>query len=303
MTYYCKLLCIVLFVILLGGGKSQAQSKEVVVYRDYTRQEAALLDSLKREGVMSLFKGINELKKQVLGVKESTPVNVKPRREERRKMAPEEIIKLRRESVLTVNKYLRAMAGPEMVTGWATAVVLSEDGICVTNYHVFWELLDAKVKLNPRDSIMFVATESGRVYPITEVLSFNRAADMAFFKIDTRDDVLVPMPLGRDLPVGANVHLLSNPEGYPYAYTQGVVSRTITLNPVDPFANRMEMTADFAKGSSGGPIMDDRGNMVAMVSCIRAIYYSQQPPYYLQMNVKLTIPVSSLRMLMQGKNE
>ena len=63
------------------------------------------------------------------------------------------------------------------------------------------------------------------------------------------------------------------------------------------------MTADFAKGSSGGPIMDDRGNMVAMVSCIRAIYYSQQPPYYLQMNVKLTIPVSSLRMLMQGKNE
>lgn len=195
------------------------------------------------------------------------------------------------------------MAGPEMVTGWATAVVLSEDGICVTNYHVFWELLDAKVKLNPRDSIMFVATESGRVYPITEVLSFNRAADMAFFKIDTRDDVLVPMPLGRDLPVGANVHLLSNPEGYPYAYTQGVVSRTITLNPVDPFANRMEMTADFAKGSSGGPIMDDRGNMVAMVSCIRAIYYSQQPPYYLQMNVKLTIPVSSLRMLMQGKNE
>ena len=158
MTYYCKLLCIVLFVILLGGGKSQAQSKEVVVYRDYTRQEAALLDSLKREGVMSLFKGINELKKQVLGVKESTPVNVKPRREERRKMAPEEIIKRRRESVLTVNKYLRAMAGPEMVTGWATAVVLSEDGICVTNYHVFWELLDAKVKLNPRDCIMFVAT-------------------------------------------------------------------------------------------------------------------------------------------------
>ncbi len=83
------------------------------MYRDYTRQEAALLDSLKREGVMSLFKGINELKKQVLEVKESTPVNVKPRREERRKMAPEEIIKRRRESVLTVNKYLRAMAGPE----------------------------------------------------------------------------------------------------------------------------------------------------------------------------------------------
>ena len=49
--------------------------------------------------------------------------------------------------------------------------------------------------------------------------------------------------------------------------------------------------------------MDDCGNMVAMVSSLRAIFYSNQPPYSQQMNVKLTIPVSSLRMLMQGKNE
>lgn len=301
MGYYCRFVCVVLFFGLVGTIKCSAQQESKVVYRDYTRQEADLLDSLKREGIIASFKGINELKKQVLEVKESTPVHVKLRREGKRKMTPEEIIEWRRESVLTVNKYLRAMTGPEMVTGWATAVVLSEDGVCVTNYHVFWELLDSKVKLNPRDSIMFVATENGRVYPIMEVLSFNRAADMAFFKIDTRGDVLTPMPLGHDLPAGANVHLLSNPEGYPYAYTHGVVSRTITLNPMDSFANRMEMTADFAKGSSGGPIMDDRGNMVSMVSSIRAIYYSQQPPYNLQMNVKLTIPVSSFKRLFQEK--
>ena len=49
--------------------------------------------------------------------------------------------------------------------------------------------------------------------------------------------------------------------------------------------------------------MDDRGNMVSMVSSIRSIFYSNQPPYSQQMNVKLTIPVSSLKMLMQGKNE
>ncbi|WP_065220658.1 MULTISPECIES: S1 family peptidase [Butyricimonas] len=299
MGYYCRLLCVVLLGSLIGTT-CRAQQEGGVVYRDYTRREAVLLDSLKRGNVMSLFKGINELKKQVLEVKESAPVNVKLRREERRKLLPEEIIERRRESVLTVNKYLRAMAGSEMVTDWATAVVLSENGICVTNYHVFGELLDAGVKLNPRDSVMFVAAENGRVYPIMEVLSFNRAADMAFFRIDTRGDVLVPMPVGRDLPIGSDVHLLSNPEGYPYTYTRGIVSRTVTLNPEDPFANRMEMTADFAKGSSGGPIMDDRGNMVAMVSCIRAIYYSHQPPYYLQMNVKLTVPVSAFRRLIEG---
>ena len=63
------------------------------------------------------------------------------------------------------------------------------------------------------------------------------------------------------------------------------------------------MTADFAKGSSGGPIMDDRGNMVSMVSSIRAIYFSNQPPYHLQMNVKLTIPVSSLRRVIKSPKQ
>ena len=90
---------------------------------------------------------------------------------------------------------------------------------------------------------------------------------------------------------------------HPYAYTHGRVSRTIALNPGDPFSRRMEMTADFAKGSSGGPIMDDRGNMVSMVSSIRAIYFSNQPPYHLQMNVKLTIPVSSLRRVIKSPKQ
>lgn len=213
------------------------------------------------------------------------------------------MIEKRRGSVLTVNKYHRAMRHPEGVKGWATAVVLSEDGICVSNYHVFWEFLDPTAKLNPQDSIMFVATEEGRVYPITEILSFNKSADMSFFKIDTRGDVLTPMPLGNDLPAGTSVHLLSHPEGYPYAYTNGVVMRTITSDAKDPFARRMELTVDYAKGSSGGPIMDDCGNMVSMVSSICTIFYSNQPPYNQQMNVKLTIPVSSFRRLIQNKDK
>ena len=300
MEFCSKLSCIVLCCFLVGNGRGVAQE---VVYRDYTRQEAALLDSLKKEGVLPLFKGMRALRQQAQGVKESTPVNIKPRRAGKREVTPENIIKERRASVLTVNKYQGVTTRPDMVYGWATAVVLTADGVCVTNFHVFWELLDPAAKLNPADSLIFVATEDGRAYPVTEILSFNKAADMAFFKIDTRGDVLTPMPLGDDLPAGANVHLLSNPEGYPYAYTHGRVSRTIALNPGDPFSRRMEMTADFAKGSSGGPIMDDRGNMVSMVSSIRAIYFSNQPPYHLQMNVKLTIPVSSLRRVIKSPKQ
>ena len=301
MGYYCKLWSVGVLLVLAGIQMCHAQNKGDVVFRDYNRMEASLLDSLKQDGVLPLFKGMTELREQAQTVKEGTLLNVVTRRAGKRKLEPEKMIEKRRASVLTVNKYLRAASRPDAVMGWATAVVLTADGVCISNYHVFWEILDPLAKLNPADSVMFVATEEGRVYPITEILSFSKAGDMAIFKIDTRGDVLTPMPLGQDLWAGCNVHVLSHPEGYPYAYTNGVVFRTITLNPEDPFAHRMEITADYAKGSSGGPIMDDRGNMVAMVSSIRSIFYSNQPPYNQQMNVKLTIPMSSIRRLIQTK--
>ena len=300
MNYWCKFFFVGLYLIVFASVACQGQrNKKEVVYRDYTHMEADLLDSLKRDEVKTLFCGVHALRLQAQQVKENTSVRSTPRRTEKKKLSPQEMIEKRRESILMVNKYHRAENAPERVAGWATAIVLSEDGICVSNYHVFWEFLDSTAQLNPRDSIMFVATEEGRVYPISEILSFNKAADMAFFKIDTRGDVLTPMPLGNDLPAGTGVHLLSHPEGYPYAYTNGVVMRTTTSDAKDPFTRRMELTVDYAKGASGGPIMDDCGNMVAMVSCIRAIFYSNQPPYSQQMNVKLTIPVSSFRRLIQ----
>ena len=270
-----KGLCVGLLAVLLGTASCRAQEK--VVYRDYDRLGWTILDSLKRPGAASLFKGMNTLKLATRMLEENTPVDVEPRPAGKRELKPRAIIEQRRESVLMVFKYMRATVHPEYIMPWATAVVLSEDG----------------------DSLLFVATEAGKIYSISSVLSYNRSGDLAFFKIDTRGERLVPMPLGEDLAVGSNVHALTHPAGYPYVYTSGVVSRTFIKESGNPFGNRVEITADFAKGSSGGPIMDDRGNMVAMVSCLHPIYYVDQPPSDRQMGIKECIPVSSIVRLMR----
>lgn len=93
MEFCSKLSCILLCCFLVGNGRGMAQE---VVYRDYTRQEAALLDSLKKEGVLPLFKGMRALRQHAQGVKESTPVNIEPRRAGKREMTPENIIKARK---------------------------------------------------------------------------------------------------------------------------------------------------------------------------------------------------------------
>ena len=48
--------------------------------------------------------------------------------------------------------------------------------------------------------------------------------------------------------------------------------------------------------------MDDRGNMIAMVSCLHPIFYVDQPPTDRQMGIKECIPISSIvRLMRKGK--
>ena len=245
MKKYCNTcFCVGLILFLCGLQVGRAQNG--VIYRDYDRLGWTILDSLKRPEAASLFKGMNTLKRETRMVQEETLVDVVPHSAGKRKLKPGKMMTERRASVLMMFKYLRATTRPEAIEPWATAVVLSEDGVCVTNWHVFWQLIDPTARLDLRDSLLFVATEAGKIYSISSILSYSRSGDLAFFKIDTRGDRLVPMPMGGDLAVGENVHALTNPAGYPYVYTNGVVSRTFIKESGNPFGNRVEITADFA---------------------------------------------------------
>ncbi len=68
MNYWRKFLCIALCWVISDSvvGQGQKNEKEVV-YRDYTRQEAALLDSLKRDDVKTLFKGMKRIEETGIG--------------------------------------------------------------------------------------------------------------------------------------------------------------------------------------------------------------------------------------------
>ena len=287
----------IVFFACLSGVWGQAEERGDVVYRCYQRLESELLDSLKKAAFP--FKGVTALKREAEALKENSRVAVELRQPGHRKMDGERLAEERQGSVLLLAKYLQATTRPEQVLTWASAVVLSENGVCVTNYHVLRELIDTTVRLDVRDSLLFVSTWEGKVYPIKRVLSYSKVADVALFEVDTRGERLRPMPVGEDLTAGNKVFTLTNPVGYPWTLTDGVASRTVEEVEGNPFSRRLEITADFAKGSSGGAILDERGNLVAMVSRISPIYYVDYPPRDLQMNVKYVVPVSVLRLLLE----
>lgn len=187
-----------------------------------------------------------------------------------------------------------------------TAFAISEDGLCVMNYHC----LEAFVKEDPAVKELHgyvIRTWDGRQYPVSEIVAGSENQDLAIVRVDLpEDERLTPLPLGNAADVGDRVYTLSHPGGLLYRFSAGMVTR----NTVDegkhpghsenPDRPRMCISADYAVGSSGGPVVDDKGNLVGVISSTRTLYANGGPPNgQPQMVEKLCIPVSLLRELIE----
>lgn len=179
-------------------------------------------------------------------------------------------------------------------SGAATAWVLTEDGVMVTNYHVF----------SGKDVSGFgIRTHDGTVAPVMEILAASKKDDIAIFKVEGSG--FTPLSLGGDAHVGSDIHIIAHPDGRFYTYTAGKVSRYYRRNvskgecPI-----WMTVTAGFAHGSSGGPVMNSAGNVVGMVASTESIYYApkkkgdKKGPF--QMVIRNCVPVSAIRKLVES---
>ena len=150
-------------------------------------------------------------------------------------------------------------------TGW----ILSADGLMVTNHHVFQGNTSAAFG---------IMTLDGRFSEIVKVEAADRRSDLAVFRVD--GDGFQPLPVASAISVGERVHVISHPDTRYFTYTSGSVSRIFKGHSHNrqPTATRLSITADFAKGSSGGPVMNDQGEVVGMVASTHTIYYHGDSP-------------------------
>ena len=173
----------------------------------------------------------------------------------------------------------------------ATGFAISESGAVVTNYHV----------VNEAGSLALVAmTADGRVLPVREVLAANKADDVAILQLDGGG--VRPLALAPDAPVGAAVRVLSHPERRFYTLTEGIVSRYFGEQRGGTSAAVMSITADFARGSSGAPVLDERGAVVGVAASTTSLYYQtgadgRQENF--QMAIKKCVPAARVLALIK----
>ncbi len=142
--------------------------------------------------------------------------------------------------------------------GLGTGFLISGDGEVMTAYHV----VDGA-------QLIRVKTLSGQVYR-ARVTAFDNAADVALLKIDARR----PLPflkLAASSPrIGEGVLAIGNSGG---DFLQARIGRLLRLGAragqADFPQNTLEMSAPLAPGDSGGPILNDQGEVMGVVSYVR----------------------------------
>ena len=194
-------------------------------------------------------------------------------------------------SVLVMGRLYNCGKCSKWHTSMASAFAIGQDGIIVTNHHVL---------AKDEGEILGAMDNDGTIYAVEKVLAANQQDDLAILKL--RDAKLIPMSLAKPANVGSDVWVISHPNRKLYTMTKGMVSRyNMILNNGQKPGRRMSITADYAKGSSGAPVFNGKGQVVGLVSSTSSIYYSVEngKKENLQMVVKNCIPVESIHELIQ----
>jgi putative serine protease PepD len=148
-------------------------------------------------------------------------------------------------------------------TGTGTGFVISADGLIVTNQHVIDGATDITVKLG-----------SGKEQS-AKLVGQDRSTDLALLRIDAGGHKLTPLKLADSskVQIGDATFAIGNPFGLDRTLTTGVVSATRRhIDAPDGFAidNVLQTDAALNPGNSGGPLLNDRGEVIGVNSQIES---------------------------------
>jgi S1-C subfamily serine protease len=135
--------------------------------------------------------------------------------------------------------------------------VVDKAGHIVTNFHVIDGADAIRVGFSNRDSVE------------AELVGTDQSTDLAVLRVDASATALTPLPLGDSdrVRVGDRVVAIGNPFGLDRTATAGIVSalqRLITAPNQFTIDHVIQTDAPINQGNSGGPLIDDRGQVIGV---------------------------------------
>jgi len=208
------------------------------------------------------------------------------------KLTPGQIYEQCQRSVLTMGGMYKCDKCTRWHANTSCGFPITASGAVVTNYHVL---------ADKRNQALVAMTAEGAVFSVKEVLAANAEDDVAIVQLDTKGAVLPALALAPRAPVGTPVCLISHPDRHFYVLTCGMVSRYSEREKNGKSVLLMDITADYARGSSGAPVFNDQGAVVGLVATTESIYYdvADGKKENLQMVFKHCVPAENVLKLIR----
>lgn len=188
---------------------------------------------------------------------------------------PSNHVKKNAESVL----YLELYDDTNTIIGSASGFLIHDDTTLVTNYHV----IDGTYHIRVKDA-------NGKKYTTADtILAYDEDLDLAILQCDEGIGV-APLPLGNSAAIkqGDKVFAVGYPLGLANTLSEGIVSSLYS----DGGTDTIQTTAAISGGSSGGALLNDRGEVIGVTA---ASYEDGQ-------NLNLAIPINYVKDLLKCPN-
>jgi serine protease DegQ len=170
---------------------------------------------------------------------------------------------------------------PQRTSGLGSGVIVSPEGLILTNFHVIEGADDIQVLLN-----------DGKTHK-AQVVGTDPESDLAVLKIKADKLPAITFGLMDNLRVGDVVLAIGNPFGVGQTVTMGIVSALGRSHlGINTFENFIQTDAAINPGNSGGALVDAEGHLVGINSAI----YSRTGGSH---GIGFAIPVSSAKAIME----
>lgn len=155
-------------------------------------------------------------------------------------------------------------------------------GEVISNWHVIEGANSAVVK-----------TFDGSSYLVKQILGGNKESDLVFLSVDTRNNPIQTLPIADSTPeIGERVLVVGNPLSLEFSVSDGIVAAIRDI-PEYPSGKVIQITAPVSPGSSGSPVINMRGEAIAV-----AFYV-----YFKGENLNFAIPGQRVKDIVTNPNQ
>lgn len=131
-----------------------------------------------------------------------------------------------------------------------SGVVLNDKGYVVTNYHV----------LSGCERLEIIHGEE--IIPYVDIIGIDVEKDILILKIDEKKFPSIKIGDVKSLKVGQRIYAIGSPMGFENTISEGIISGLRSYEELSE--NYIQITASISPGSSGGAIVNDKGELIGI---------------------------------------